>query len=155
VIEEKSSTGMNVAIHLGIGVIRKLGAIRVVILPADIPLMTGAEFDRIAGLFEHEAQNETGGYIGISPSSDEGGTNCLFLDPRRAFTFRYGPDSFNLHRASAAKCGQRPISLYSSTISMDIDERQDVDALQSFCLQNPEFQETATWKFLRQTGRTG
>ena len=154
VVDENGSKGMNAAIDLGVEAIRKRGGQRVVILPADIPLMTGAEFDRIAGDFEHQAQIEGNDFIGISPSTYRGGTNCLFLNTQQAFTFHYGPGSFKLHRDSAERHRHRPISLYSPTISMDIDDKRDLDALVSFCVRNPEFKQTEAWKFLLNKGRT-
>jgi len=154
VVDENGSIGMNAAIDLGVEAIRNRGGQRVVILPADIPLMTGAEFDRIAGDFEQRAQYDGNNFIGINPSTYRGGTNCLFLNTQKVFTFHYGPDSFKLHRDSAESCHQRPISLYSPTISMDIDDKQDLDSLVSFCIRNPEFKETETWKFLLNKGRT-
>jgi len=155
VVDENGSIGMNAAIDLGVEAIRNRGVQRIVILPADIPLMTGAEFDRVAGDFEHQAQVEGNGFIGINPSTHRGGTNCLFLNTQQAFTFHYGPDSFKLHRDSAQRHRHRTIPLYSPTISMDIDDTQDLDALVSFCVRNPEFKETQVWKFLLREGRTG
>lgn len=154
VVDENGSKGMNAAIDLGVEAIRKRGGQRVVILPADIPLMTGAEFDRIAGDFEHQAQTKGNDFIGISPSSYRGGTNCLFLNTRQAFTFHYGPDSFKLHHDSAQRHRHRPISLYSPTISIDIDDKRDLDVWVSYCVRNPEFKQTEAWKFLLNKGRT-
>jgi 2-phospho-L-lactate guanylyltransferase len=154
VIDENGSKGMNAAIDLGVEAIRNRGGQRVVILPADIPLMTAAEFDRVAADFEHQGRIEGNDFIGINPSTYRGGTNCIFLNTQQAFTFHYGPDSFSLHRDCAKRHRHRPISLYSPTISLDIDEERDLDALLAFCVRNPEFKETQTWKFLLNTGRT-
>ncbi len=153
VVGEKPPFGMISAIELGVSTIRKRGGKWIVILPADVPLLTGREFDRIAGEFEHEIQNEDYDAVGISPSADEGGTNCLFVNTQRVISLRYGPDSFRLHCESAVENGHRPIRLHSPTISMDVDEQPDLDALLAFCDRNPEFQQTETWQLLYNTGR--
>ena len=155
VVDEKGSKGMNAAIEQGVKAIRNMGGQRIVILPADIPLLTGTEVDRVAHDFELQAQEEGNDVIGINPSTYRGGTNCLILNTQQLFTFHYGQDSFKLHRDNAEIYRLKPISLYSSTISMDIDVEQDLDALISFCRRKPEFKETETWKFLSNKGRTG
>jgi 2-phospho-L-lactate guanylyltransferase len=155
VVDENGSKGMNAAIDLGVKAIRNMGGQRIVILPADIPLLTGTEIDRVARDFSHQAHSEGNDVIGINPSTYRGGTNCFFLNTQQTFAFHYGQDSFKLHCDSAEIHRYRPISLYSSTISMDIDVERDLDALMSFCRRNPEFKETKTWKFLSNKGRTG
>lgn len=154
VVAENGSIGLNQAIDLGIDEIRSRGGYRVAILPADIPLLTGAEFDRVVRDFKCQTRNLGHDYIGISASKNETGTNCLFVNCHQSFKLRYGPDSYKQHSDSAEMNNHGPISLYSATISMDIDERQDLDKLLSYCELNPEFQKTETWKFLQHKGIT-
>jgi len=47
VIDEGEPRGMNEAIELGINTIKGIGGQRVAIIPADIPLLTGTEIDRV------------------------------------------------------------------------------------------------------------
>ena len=151
VVEEGQSTGLNAAIDLGIQAVRRLGGHNAVILPSDIPLVTGAELDRLIAAFNMQAVDAFDNAIGIGASTDGGGTNCLILGIRRPFTFQYGPGSFNIHRESA-KAHQRDVFLlYSSTIALDIDEPRHVDELLAFYKQHPEFRKSATWKFLHDT----
>lgn len=154
VIAENGSIGLNQAIDLGIDEIRNRGGCRVAILPADIPLLTGAEFDRVVRDFKCQTRYHGDDYIGISSSTNETGTNCLFINCNQSFKLRYGPGSYKRHSNSAEMNNNGPISLYSATISMDIDERQDLDMLLAYCELNPEFQKTETWKFLQHKGRT-
>ena len=152
-VEENGKCDMNAAIALGVEAIRQNGGCRLVIIHSDIPLLTGTELDRLAGIFFDQAGSCAGEKIGISPSADHGGTNCLFLDARQAFEFCYGPDSFALHCASARSRHQEVISLDSPTVAMDMDEPKDVDELLEFYRQHAEFQHTETWKFLHNRDR--
>jgi 2-phospho-L-lactate guanylyltransferase len=152
-VEENGNCDMNAAIALGVEAIRHNGGRRLVIIHSDIPLLTGTELDRLAGIFLDQAGSCAGEMIGISPSTDRGGTNCLFLDARQAFEFCYGPDSFALHCASARSRHQEVISLDSPTVAMDMDEPKDVDELLEFYRQHEQFQHTETWKFLHNRDR--
>lgn len=153
VVEENGSIGLNRAIALGIDEIKRHGGCRVAILPADIPLLTGKELDRVVRNFDHKTQNSGHDHIGISPSGDHNGTNCLFINTRQSFTLRYGPGSYQLHSDSAEMNDYGLVSLHSAVISMDIDEQRDLDTFISYCKLNPEYQITETWKFLQNKGR--
>jgi len=152
-VEENGNCDMNAAIALGVEAIRHNGGRRLVIIHSDIPLLTGTELDRLAGIFLDQAGSCAGEMIGISPSTDRGGTNCLFLDARQAFEFCYGPDSFALHCARADSRQAQVVILDSLTISMDIDEPGDVEKLLVYYRQHAEFQQTETWKLLHSRNR--
>ena len=155
VIEEEGSGGMNAAIGLGVAKICSLGGRRMVILPADLPLLTGDELDRLVQAYSRQVNDGDGQAIGITPSTDGGGTNCLFMDSCSPITFQYGPGSFKLHRSDAEKHRRKVISLASPVVSMDIDEPGDIDEFLVFCEHHPEFKVTETWRFLQSCDRQG
>jgi len=151
VVEEDRPAGLNAAIDLGVEAVRRLGVQRAVIVPSDIPLLTGAELDRLITAFDTQSDNRFENAIGISPSGDGGGTNCLIMGTGRVFQFQYGPGSFKIH-CESAKAHQRDVyTLYSSAISLDIDEPRHVDELLVFYKRHPEFRKSETWKFLHET----
>jgi 2-phospho-L-lactate guanylyltransferase len=152
-VEENGNCEMNVAIALGVDAIRQNGGRRVVIVHADIPLLTGTELDRMAGVFQQRASGCAGELIAISPSADRGGTNCLFMDVKHPFEFSYGANSFTLHCASADARGAQVVALDSPTTAMDIDEPEDVATLLEYYRHNEQFQRTETWKFLHHRDR--
>ena len=152
VIEEIESRGMNAAIELGIDAIRRMGGHRVVILPADIPLVTGSEIDGLLHALEVEQLAGGNSVIGLSASADGRGTNFLCLGTNRKFQTRYGRNSYRLHREGALESQYRPVALHSRTVSIDIDRERDLDELISFCRLNPRHQDTESWKFLRKKG---
>jgi 2-phospho-L-lactate guanylyltransferase len=148
-VVDDSGTDMNSAIRQGIAAIKAQGGLYAVILPADIPLITGNELDRLASEYFRQVGQLQVAAIGISPSADKGGTNCLFLPVQQEFGFCYGPNSFELHQQSAMTCKLAVIQLWSATAAMDMDEGDDIDRLISYCELNPPFQRTATWKLLQ------
>ena len=152
VIEEIEVRGMNAAIELGIDAIRRLGGHRVVILPGDIPLLTGAEIDGLLHTLEVEQLAGGNSVIGLGASADGRGTNFLCLATGRKFQTRYGRNSYRLHREGALENQYRPVALHSRTVSIDIDLERDLDELILYCLSNPRHQNTESWKFLRERG---
>ena len=152
VIDEIEPRGMNAAISLALEQIQQHGGSHAVVLPADIPLVTGEELDRLMQLQE-AAQNTGGnGLIGITPSADGRGTNLLCLETGSHFETRYGLGSYSLHLEGALQSGRRPVTLESSAVSLDIDSPPDLQTFIQTCRTQPRFQATQTWRFLRETG---
>jgi 2-phospho-L-lactate guanylyltransferase len=152
VIDEADAKGMNEALELGMDTISRNGGRLLVIVPADIPLVTGPEIDRVVHELQVQRQARGDDVIGIGPSKDRGGTNFFCLDTHRPLPLTYGPDSYRRHRECAIENGLQPVSLHSTAIALDIDEHKDLDEFIAFCLYNPEFQETETWQFLLKKG---
>lgn len=152
VIDEIESRGMNAAIKLAIEQIHRLGGSRVVVLPADIPLATGEELDRLMQLQEAEEGAGGNGVIGITPSADGRGTNLLCLETSSDFETCYGLSSYSLHLERALQSSRRPVTLASTALSLDIDSPADLQAFIQTCLAEPSFQATQTWKFLQAAG---
>ena len=154
-INEVFPDGMNQAIHLGMETLRKLGARRVLVIPADVPLATGAEIDRL--MLELELQRALTGNpaIGIGPSADQNGTNFLCLPTGCHFEFHYGHDSYRQHQGEGMANALTPVALMSSTLARDIDHAQDVYDLIALCKQDPAWQHTRSWAFLQQAVKSG
>jgi 2-phospho-L-lactate guanylyltransferase len=155
VVEERGSLGMNAAIGLAVAEIRAQGDRPLVILPADVPLLTGAELDRLAAAYFEHGGGSGHEAIGLSPSARRDGTNCLFLYTDRPFDFSYGQDSYALHRSRAAAQQRLVVSIDSPAVSLDIDQPRDIAEFLAFCARHPRFEATATWKFLASLKRPG
>lgn len=155
VVDEIKGGGMNTAIRLGIEQIHQLSGRHVVILPADIPLATGVELDRL--MLQLQAEQLAGGnsVVGITASADGRGTNLLCVETSRDFETCYGPNSYSLHLERALQSSCRSVVLDSSALSLDIDSRADLQRFIQTCLAEPRFQATETWKFLRVTDLLG
>lgn len=152
VIKETRSFGMNISLHNGIDVLRNLGAEWVGIFPVDIPLATGAEIDRLISSVNQERCNLGRKVMGITPCGKRDGTNFLFFNTAEPIGLRYGSDSFNLHQEMARDCQLTAVIVDSYALSVDLDEKSDIDEFVLHSIQNSTFQKTATWSFLERKG---
>jgi 2-phospho-L-lactate guanylyltransferase len=133
---KEGKTGLNEAVSEAIGWCVEKGATSVVVLPADIPLVTPTDLKRMLSLGEKAS-------IVISSSRSGKGTNALLLTPPNVSPTFYGPNSFQNHIQEALK---RKISLRkfrSSKIAFDIDTVED---LKEFVSANAK--ETSAYKLL-------
>ncbi len=109
----------------------------VLVLPADVPLITARDVNQLFKL----AANSS---VVISPSRN-GGTNALLQTPPGIISPCFGAGSFKKHLSrAAAKCVQTKIYV-SSNVMLDIDSEEDVQQL----LKDGEH--TASHRFLRQS----
>ena len=135
--EPPSVRGINQALAHALGVMspRELSAL--LVLLADVPAVTPAEIESVL-----DALPDDRGAV-ICPSS-AGGTSALAVRPADAMAFRFGPDSFNGHKAGAEERGVPLWVLHIDSLSRDIDEPDDL----LYLLAHPA--ETATHRLLRQ-----
>ena len=148
VVNESESGNMNLAVSQGVKAIQDAGGTHVAVFPADIPLVTGDEIDRLIQAMRVGYGNGAGRSIGICPSADQGGTNFLYLDTAGDFSFGYGPGSYQLHLKAASEASFQVITFSSPTVSLDIDRQKDLDRYISYCMLNSGFKETESWRFL-------
>ena len=94
----------------------------VLVLPADLPLLTAADLQRMA------AQAVAGAPVTIAPSHD-GGTNALLLSPPDIIDFAFGVESFARHLELARQAGVAPQIVHSPTLALDIDWPMDLARL--------------------------
>ncbi len=95
------------------------GATGIMIVPADTPLVTPADYASII------AAHITPGWT-IVPSWDDGGTNCVLLNPPAGMTFLFGPDSLRRHLHAAAEHGIAARVVRNHNIAHDIDDPLDL-----------------------------
>jgi 2-phospho-L-lactate guanylyltransferase len=151
-VDEGESQGMSQAIMMGIDAARQSGGRHFALLPADLPLLTASEVDRVLNLLDTQRRARGGNIIGICPSKDRGGTNILCIEDGQNIELKYGPNSYELHKESAIAGRARPVSLGSEAISLDIDEPRDLDDFIAHCRANSLCRESETWKFLHKKG---
>ncbi|MFQ6094504.1 MAG: 2-phospho-L-lactate guanylyltransferase [Candidatus Bathyarchaeia archaeon] len=89
------------------------------ILPADIPLVTSSEIDKIISLCSEKPS------VAISPSSD-GGTNALMRRPPGIMPTHFGAGSFKKHINEASRKGVKAKVYRSLRLSLDIDSPRDL-----------------------------
>lgn len=99
-----------------------LQADAILILPADLPLITPEDIGQVVAL----GQAQRG--MVIAPSQD-GGTNALLLHPpqtSQTLPFAFGPQSFARHCALAEQAGLPYQVVKSPTLSFDVDWPEDL-----------------------------
>lgn len=94
VVDEPVLAGHNAAARLGIEAALTRGATRVLLVPGDCPLLSGAEVD---GLLDRHA----GPGVVVVPDRHGTGTNALLLSPPDAIEPSFGPGSRDRHLALA------------------------------------------------------
>jgi len=94
----------------------------VLVLPADIPLITSSDVNRMISLCSSEE------CIAIAPSRN-GGTNALLQKPPNLITPFFGPESFKRHLAEASSRGIMTRVYRAQNVSLDIDSPEDLESL--------------------------
>ncbi len=115
--------GLNSAIKEATQWCMRKGAEAVLVVPADVPLLSSADVDRIVNLGKCKDQT-----VVLSPSYD-GGTNALFQNPPNLIRASFGPRSFAKHFKAAQSKGFCVRLYYSSGVGKDIDSAEDLNQL--------------------------
>lgn len=113
---------LNAALVQAHTLVRELGCEEIVVLPADLPRITGAEIDDLV------RAGRPGGFA-IAPDALGVGTNALCLVSARAFRFQFGPDSGRLHLQEARRIGLTAQVIRRPGLEFDVDSPADLDQL--------------------------
>ena len=106
--------GLDGAVSAGVAQAAALGAGRVVVAHADLPLAVG--LDHVVG--------EAG--VVLVPDRRADGTNVLSLPAGADFRVSYGPGSFDRHRREAVRLGLSVSVLTDLELSWDVDTPDDL-----------------------------
>jgi 2-phospho-L-lactate guanylyltransferase len=109
----------------------------VLVLPADVPLITSKDINQLVKL----ALNNS---VVISPSRN-GGTNALLQTPPGVISPCFGSNSFEKHICKALAKQVRTKIYVSSNVMLDIDSEKDLEQLFKIGRQ------TASHRFLKQS----
>lgn len=116
-------SGLNSAIEEATEWSVQQGAEAVLVLPADIPLLSSEDIDRIVKMGNRGKHNV------VLSSSYNGGTNALFLSPPNLIRLCFGAKSFSKHIREAQSKGVCLRFYYSANVASDIDSSQDLGNL--------------------------
>ena len=112
---------LNAALLRASQVVATQGADGVLVLPADVPMVTAEDIEQILHLGRY---NTT---VVLAPDANEDGTNALLCNPPGFIPFSYGPGSFLRHKTLAEEAGATVKIYRSDRISLDIDTPPDLD----------------------------
>ncbi len=114
--------GLNAALDAARQILIGKGASELLVLHADLPLVTSADIDRLV---------ESGRRTGFALATDAAGvgTNALYVAPPARFSFRFGADSRLRHLEEAARLELKAQVLRSLGLEFDLDGPADLDRL--------------------------
>ena len=109
----------------------------IMVVPADVPLITPAEVDGL--LAQHDSAAPTA--VTVVPDDENLGTNCLLCSPPNCIEYLFDGRSFRPHLEAAERNGITPRVAPSAGFALDIDTPQDLRAL----LERGPATQTATY----------
>ncbi len=115
----EASPGLNPALTQAARFAQARGASGVLILPTDLPRLTGQDLEAILAL------GAASPVVVITPCRHETGTNALLVRPPDIIQFAFGPDSFAAHCAEARAAGLEPVIHRAASIAFDLDTPED------------------------------
>jgi 2-phospho-L-lactate guanylyltransferase len=118
---ENGAPQFNLALKRATAVAQMHGAHAVLILPADLPLVTADDIREVI----RRGQNPP--VVVIAPDRREDGTNALFVNPAGLLNYAYGPGSNRRHAELAAAAGARVELVPSPSLGLDLDLPEDLD----------------------------
>lgn len=119
-VQESGQPELNAALMRATQVARRFHADAVLILPADLPMLTANDVQQVLAL----GQQSSG--IVIASDQNHDGTNALLVRPPGAIEYSYGPGSYERHIGLARLAGVDVQVYESSGLSLDIDVPADL-----------------------------
>lgn len=93
-----------------------------IIVPGDVPLITGKDVDHVLGYHAD---------VSIVPDGHKIGTNALVCTPPNAFPLVFDGRSYHPHIDAATRAGLRVRTVYSQAFALDVDVAEDLVRVRS------------------------
>jgi len=122
---ENGNPELNTALRRAALVAKTYLANEIIIIPADLPLVTKQEIEDFLSRSGNPPE------IVISPDRRKDGTNMLYIHPAGLIQFNYGSGSFAKHLSQAEKAGARIEIVESTPLGLDLDLPEDLELLQN------------------------
>jgi 2-phospho-L-lactate guanylyltransferase len=127
--EPKTLTGLNEGLTFGQRYLgRRMAASELVILPADVPLITPDDVRAVV-----DALGDTGSRVVLVRAGDNG-TNALAMRPVEAIPMCFGRESADAHASAARGAGIELVELQLERLRFDVDAPDDVPAMASMAV---------------------
>lgn len=120
-VQESGAPELNSALMRATQVVAGWRGSGVLILPADLPLITPED---VSGMIALGQENLT---VVIATDNREDGTNAMLVRPPGLFQYAYGPGSYQRHIALAQAAGATVKFYHSDRIALDIDTPGDLE----------------------------
>jgi 2-phospho-L-lactate guanylyltransferase len=125
---EDGSPELNTALRRASKVAQTYQAREIIVLPADLPLITPEKIHDFIGYSGNPPE------VIIAPDRRKDGTNALYINPADLIDFCYGEGSFNIHFEKAKKVNANVKIVEDDAFALDLDLPEDLDLLHE--LQN-------------------
>ena len=122
-VQEDGRPNLNTALKRATAVAKIHSVHDVLVLPADLPLITSQDIEKIIQLAEPPP------VMVIAPDRRMDGTNALYVSPAGKIEYSYGPGSCQKHIAQAKKQGMRLELCQFPALSLDLDLPADLELL--------------------------
>ncbi len=122
-VQEKRTSHLNDALIRATFVARKYSTAGVLVLPADLPLVTPEDIKMMMALAVDPP------VVVIAPDRHREGTNALLISPAGLIEYNFGPGSFRKHCDLVRSAGARLEVCDQSSLALDIDHPEDLDLI--------------------------
>ena len=120
-LTENETSSLNLAVSQALQFIRETESGQVLILPADLPWMTGKDLSDLIHL------QVKGNFIAVVPDQAQTGTNAIFFSKPDLLKPHFGENSFQKHTKQAQNIGTKLIVWLNKNIQRDLDTPQDFE----------------------------
>jgi 2-phospho-L-lactate guanylyltransferase len=112
--------GQSLAVAAAAKTLEAEGVTRVVTIPGDVPLLTGAEIDSLCSTLEHKRT------MSLVPNRDGTGTNSIACSLPCAIPLSFGESSLHKHLTAARNRGLQTRVVRLPGLSLDLDVCSDL-----------------------------
>ena len=120
-VQESGAPQLNVALTRATVVARNYATRGVLIVPADLPLITPEDVKAMLELANDPP------VVVVAPDHRHEGTNALLVCPAGLIDYEFGPDSFQRHCGRAEKAGARLEICELPSLALDMDIPEDLE----------------------------
>jgi 2-phospho-L-lactate guanylyltransferase len=120
-VQEKGAPELNIALARATIVARNYSTSGVLIVPADLPLITPEDVRTMLELAKDPP------VVVLAPDRHRQGTNALLVCPVGLIEYDFGPGSFQRHSDRARQAGARLEICELPSIALDMDLPEDLD----------------------------
>jgi 2-phospho-L-lactate guanylyltransferase len=120
----RAAGGLNAAVAWAARRLAASGVERLITIPGDVPLMSGADVDALFAA-------STPGSVVLAPSASGTGTNALLTSPPDLIAPRFEGASLAAHRRACEATGVRCTTVCAPSFALDVDTLEDLHALAS------------------------
>jgi 2-phospho-L-lactate guanylyltransferase len=122
-VREEGSPFLNKALRRATTFAQVYSPEGVLILPADLPLITAEDIQEMLNFSEEQP------VVAIAPDRRNDGTNALLVCPAMLIEYSYGPGSFARHCDQARRAGAHLEICHNQHLALDLDLPEDFELM--------------------------